>query len=315
VLTAIPLAVAQRVHFAYQEGWLAHAWTIGGSVASLVAVLAAAAAGAPLPVLVLAMLAGTPLAYLANSVALYVVQRPQLRPRRRLVDREAVRRLLHAGGLFFVLSLAFAVGFQTDGFVIAHFLGSAEVAQYSVTLRLFFIAPLGAGLLLSSLWPAYTEALARGDHGFVQRTLRRSTIVVTAGAAGVSLVLVALAPWLFDRWLGAELQPPTSLLVAIGAWATVFACSTAIATFLNGATVIRFQVIVAVLMAVVNLPLSIVLVQRVGVVGPVYGSLLAQVVLVLVPELVLLWPLRRADPDGVRRWLARWSSLPHSPPL
>jgi O-antigen/teichoic acid export membrane protein len=62
------------------------------------------------------------------------------------------------------------------------------------------------------------------------------------------------------------------------------------AMLLNGANVVGFQVVCAVLMAVANVAISIYLVQRIGVSGAVYGSVISQFFFVLVPE---TWYVRR----------------------
>jgi O-antigen/teichoic acid export membrane protein len=54
---------------------------------------------------------------------------------------------------------------------------------------------------------------------------------------------------------------------------------------LNGANIIGFQATCAILMATANVIISIVLVQRIGVSGAVYGSVISQFFLVLIPQL------------------------------
>jgi O-antigen/teichoic acid export membrane protein len=62
------------------------------------------------------------------------------------------------------------------------------------------------------------------------------------------------------------------------------------AMLFNGANVVGFQAVCATLMAIANVAISILLVQRIGVSGAVYGSLIAQVIFVLIPG---LWYMRR----------------------
>jgi predicted membrane protein len=59
---------------------------------------------------------------------------------------------------------------------------------------------------------------------------------------------------------------------------------------LNGANIIGFQAACAILMAVANVTISILLVQRIGVSGAIWGSVIAQVIFVILPQ---LWYVRR----------------------
>jgi O-antigen/teichoic acid export membrane protein len=62
------------------------------------------------------------------------------------------------------------------------------------------------------------------------------------------------------------------------------------AMLLNGANVVGFQAGCSILMAIANITISVYLVQRIGVSGAVYGSVIAQIIFVLVPD---LWYVRR----------------------
>jgi O-antigen/teichoic acid export membrane protein len=291
VLVSIPASIGQRVHLAYQQGWAASATAGAGSALSLVGVGLAAATDASLPWFVAAMLAGPAIAFGVETSWVLVRSHPDLRPQRGAFDVEVLRRLRRSGLLFFVLASAGAVAYQTDTLVIAHYLGAAEVTRYAITLRLFTLVPAALAALLMPLWPAYGEALAREDHEWVRSTLRRTALLTLGVTSLSSIVLLVLARPVLDVW-APEVRPPSqSLLLAMAIWAVVSTCSTAIAMYFNGANIIRFQVVVAIVMAASNLALSIVLVNAWGASGPVWASVITQTVVVLIPELIVIRPL------------------------
>ncbi len=104
---------------------------------------------------------------------------PDLRPSRALVDRTAARIVLRRGGLFLVLGIAAAVGFQTDALVISNRLGVDEVAKYAAPYRLFSLVPAAITLFALPLWAAHADAFARGELGWTRRMLRRSTLLAS----------------------------------------------------------------------------------------------------------------------------------------
>ena len=72
--------------------------------------------------------------------------------------------------------------------------------------------------------------------------------------------------------------------------------STALGVFLSATGRLRIQVAAAALMAATNLPLSIALVGPLGVAGPAWGTIITQVVFVLIPVgFVVGRALRRRD--------------------
>jgi O-antigen/teichoic acid export membrane protein len=286
----LPLGIVGTVQMAHQAGYINNAWAIVGNVGSFIALIAIIALHGSLPVLMLAMTCvGLPVA-LVNGWFLFRRQRPWLMPRLRDVDFRAGRGLLRVGSFFLVLQLAGLVAYSLDNVVIAQIMGSDAVPEYAVPTKLFVLAPTLLSYVLVPLWPAYRESMARGDAAWVKRTLRRSIILAALVNIPSTIVLVVAGQWLIHLWVGSLVQPTMLLLLGLGTWTIMNTLNGPFAMLLNGANVIGFQAICSVLMAVGNVTISIILVQRIGVSGAVWGSVIAQVVFILIPE---IWYVRR----------------------
>ena len=286
----LPLGLVGQVQLAYQSGYISSAWAIVGNLGSLVALVLVIHLRGSLPALVIALTGVGLVAAALNGWFLFRRQRPWLMPRWREVRLATGRSLLGTGGLFLVLQLAGLAGYQLDNLVVAQILGASEVQEYAVPAKLFALAPMLLSFALTPLWPAYRESLARGDGAWVRRTLRRSVVLAAALNIPSSIVLVALAPWLLQLWVGSAVHPTPLLLIGLGTWAMMNTLNGPFAMLLNGANVIGFQAACATGMAIANVTISILLVQRIGVSGAVWGSVVAQVVFVLLPD---LWYVRR----------------------
>ena len=174
VLLALPLGVVQRAEIGMQEMFVASAWQALGSLLGLAGVIIAVAAGASLPYLVLAVAVAPALALAGNGGDLFLRRRPWLRPSLKRVDQDVAGALLRIGSLFFVLQIAVAVAYESDALVLTQILGPSSVTTYSITMRVFLVVPALAGFVLAPLWPAYGEAISRGDTAWVRQTLRRA---------------------------------------------------------------------------------------------------------------------------------------------
>jgi O-antigen/teichoic acid export membrane protein len=283
VLLGLPLTVAASVRLGLQESAASNAWTSLTGVFQLAGVTVAWLLDAGLVGFVCAFVGAGLVAGAGDSVMTLMARREWLRPRRSAVRRSLLSPLLRTGSLFFVLALAGTVAFNVDTLIVAAVLGPEAAAQYGVAFKLFTTAPLLAGLFLTPLWPAYSDAAARGDEQWTRRVLTRSLLASIAFNLACALALLALTRELLRLWLGTDLGVPTGLLLALACHAVVIGASTPLAMYLNGVGVVRFQVVIAVVMAVVNLPLSIVLAQRIGVAGPAWGTVVAQLLAVLLP--------------------------------
>lgn len=285
----VPGAVGQKLLLGLQRGATVNAWVLAGTCASLLGAAAASAAGARLPLVVAATVGPPILLSCCSSLWLFCVARRDLAPRRVDVTLAGAVSLLRVGGLFLVLNAAVALAFQTDLLVVSAVLGASAAAVLAICLRVFSLVQQSTTAVLTQLWPAFADALASGDARWVRRAWWRSSLGIAGVAAPVLLLLALTGDRLIEWWVGPSLVPPTSLLLALALWTLQQACIYPTAMLLNGAEIVRFQVVAASSMAVTNIGLSIVLAQAWGVAGPVWASLITHTALNAVPAVVVVW--------------------------
>ena len=279
----LPLGVVSRIRAGFQEGFVDGAFSIFGSVLMLIALLSAIGARGGLPVLAIALV-GTPVvALIFNGVELWGRRFPWLRPSINAITRQATERVMRVSVLFFVIQVAGAVAYQSDALILAQILGPAAVTEYAVPMKLFLLIPTFLGFVLVPLWPAYAEALARGDVAWARSTLSRSMKL----SLGVSILggvfLVLAGPTIIRLWVGSAVTPTRPLLLAAASWMILSSIGGTVSVFLNGAHRLKFQTITAVLMMVANVGISIYLTRLIGVSGVLWGSVIAQILVMYIP--------------------------------
>lgn len=282
-LIGMPISVATQVRMARQETYLVHMTATAGNLASVVALLLIILTRQGVPALVVAMAAPPVGAAGVNAILLFRRSAPHLTPSIALADVRTGFGLMRSGFLFFVLQMAMTVAFTTDTLVVARVVGPGAVAQYGVASRLFVI-PLGlVAIGLLPLWPAYGEAIARGDVAWARTTLARSVKAALTITIPVAGFLVAFGGWIIAIWVNGSVTPPFLLLLGLGIWTVQSTVGNSVAMLLNGANELRFQAGAAAVMAVANLGLSIWLTSRIGVAGVVWGTVIAYGAFVLLP--------------------------------
>lgn len=282
----IPLDVVQRTQLGLQQGFRMNLWLVCGSVLGLAGVIAGIHLHAGLPVLV-AMLAGAPVFVVAlNSIHFFVISRPELCPQLRLVSRPAISQITTLGGFFFILQLVAGVSYSADNFIIARILGAASVPLYSIPQRMFSVISLAAATLLIPLWPAYGEAISRGDSPWVRRTLIRSLLIGVLATSVGALLLLFLGQRIISLWIGPGIVPSMMLMAGLALWTVVDCIGNAVAMFLNGASRMRFQVAIALVFGPVCLTLKVALTERFGVTGVPWATLLTHLALVELPMMI-----------------------------
>jgi len=301
----IPLGVVARVQAGLQRGYFPQIINSAGSIVTLFGLLVVIHLHGSLAWLVFATTFGPLAASVLNGYILFALN-PWLRPVWHAFRAESARRIFNLGLMFFVLQCGFAVGFTSDNIVISQVLGAAAVASYAVPQKLFSIVGLVITMAVSPLWPAYSEAISRGDVIWVRRTFFRSLWITLGAAVPACALLIVIGPWVLKTFFGKTLQASLTLLIVLGVWGVVNSLSIAVSMLLNGAGVLVPQAATTVVASLVNLAASIVLTRDIGVSGVCLGSIIGQIGITLPMCLILINALfKRLDQqarirDGVK---------------
>ena len=276
----IPLGVIMRAQAGLQRGYASQMVGAFGSVLSLGAMLVVIWMHASLVWLVFASVFAGILATLANGWILFR-EHPWLLPSWHAYRNTSANKIFKLGMMFFVLQCAVAVSYTSDNIVIAQVLGAAAVAAYAVPQKLFSFVSSIVFMAIYPLWPAYGEAIARGDVAWVRRVFFGSLWLVLGITVPVCTLLVLAGPWILREAVGKSFHAPMSLLVVLAVWGVVNSVSTVVAMLLNGAGILREQMVVATVVSLTNLALSIYLTRRFGVIGVCLGSIISQLAITL----------------------------------
>lgn len=289
---SIPIGVITRAQAGLQKGYIPQIIGALGSVLTLIALLLAIGLHGSLAWLVFASTMGSVTATVFNGWLLFH-EHPWLLPARRAYRRSAASKILKLGLMFFVLQCAVTIGYTSDNIVIAQVLGAAAVAAYAVPQKLFGLISMVVGMAITPLWPAYGEAIARGDMAWVRRVFFGSLWLTLATAVPLCSFLALAGPWILRVFFGKALHAPLSLLVVLAAWGIINAVSNVVAVLLNGTGVLKVLTITSVFASLSNLALSILLTRRLGVIGVCLGSISTQLVITFPVCFVLIRSLFR----------------------
>jgi len=282
----IPMDIVQRVQLGLQQGYRYSLWQLSGSALGLAGVVAAVWRHAGLPALVAAVAGAPLLATACNAVHFFGFVRPELRPAAGWVTRKAIAEIARLGGMFFVLQAIVAISFSADNLIVARVLGAGAVAAFSVPQRMFSFVGAITTMLLVPLWPAYGEAVARGDLAWVERTLWRTLLGILVLTSAISAALALLSHRLLLWWVGPSIQPPSLLIAGFAVWAVMQCVSGALLVFLNAASILRLQVLLHCAFGGACVAAKLWAARRYGIAALPWATLLLYAPLVALPTLL-----------------------------
>jgi O-antigen/teichoic acid export membrane protein len=165
-------------------------------------------------------------------------------------------KMLFVGGQFFLVQILFVAVFQTDAIIIAQRFGAKENTPYGTTWKMVMMIVGVFNLFISPLWPAYGEALAKGDRDWVRRIFKKNIQLVFALWLPAAIGMTLLGKPFIRIWAGPEAVPSTLMLLSMVVFTLSFALSTVANYLLNGAGALSSQIIMTSIMAVVHIPLA-----------------------------------------------------------
>jgi O-antigen/teichoic acid export membrane protein len=194
-------------------------------------------------------------------------------PSIKYVNFKYFKELINLGVRFFVIQIAVLIIFSTDSMIITQVLGAEEVTPYDLSRRYLGIAAMVFSLILRPFWSAFTEAIVKDDTEWIKRVLKKLQIMWLLMILGV-IFLILVADWAYDIWLDVEIQIPLMLNILMGLYMIIATWNDIFVQFINGSGKIRFQYYASIVVALMNIPLSIWLADTMGlgVSGVILGT-------------------------------------------
>lgn len=277
-----------KIQRGFQEGHIEAFWNAKGQILSLGLVGLAIWLEGGLPWFAFAYVMGPISAYLANNLYYFLIRNRELIPRISCVRSTSVKEMLGVGGLFFVLQITSTIQSQADNVIIANMLGPSAVPPYAICMQLFLVVPMVMGLLWAPIWPAYREALASGDGEWIRRVFLKTIRVALLVGLPASLILVVFGQDIVLLWVGDKVIPSLWLLVGFGIWQIFLLIGNVLAMLFNAVQWMRVQIVVAISAGASNIVLTIYLINKFGMEGAIWGTVVSYLLCALIPFSILV---------------------------
>lgn len=289
----VPASLVQKIQLGTQAGHWVGVTQLLASAGTLIAIPTALHFDGQLPSLVLCSLGILVFANLANTLAWWLHRRAKEASRPGRPTASDIASLFKAGTLFLAVQLASAFAFQSDAIVITQMLGQAEYGDYAAIQRLYVFASMLISAALAGLWPAFGDALARGEVAWVRQALKRALGMTLLVMGGLCLLLAVSMGTITKLWLGTSHAPSLLLTSLLSLWALIEALGMVAGSLLNGAGVLRAQAVLALTMAAVSFGGKWALVAWTGVEGAVLATIIAYCCISVPAQIILVRRLFR----------------------
>ena len=211
------------------------------------------------------------------SVILFRTSLRRVAPSPACFDRGCVRNLFKLGVKFFIIQIQLVVLYQTTNVLISNISSPEMVTTYNIAYKYLNVAPMVFFLIISPLWPAYTDAYTKGDFAWmrnIHHKMMRITLLIIIGLA----VMTAVSPWVYRLWVGEDIAVPWIMTVSVSVYFAAYIWHNLQVWIINGIGAIKIQTYVILVGLFLHIPLSFFLGRYVGGVGVIWSMLVISLI-------------------------------------
>jgi O-antigen/teichoic acid export membrane protein len=203
---------------------------------------------------------------------------PEIRVSFKLANRPMLRMLLLYGGATTVITVGDLIRSNLDSFVVGKWVGLAQVGVYGIGLMLVRYMVRVVTTAMSVLTPRFANLDGAGEEAKVRALFLRALSFSAILSFGCGMGAMLFGGHLITLWVGRDFSESTVIL-------RILAISSAFAVAQNPAIGLMYAMnkhhyyaVATITEAAANLALSLVLVQRYGIVGVALGTMVPMLV-------------------------------------
>lgn len=263
------LNVLTAVIAAYQKVALSSSFTVIGNVLSLgiifiltkccpPSLLALAFAISAMPVIVL----------FVASFYFYTRKFKLVAPSIKYYDKKYIKDLFQLGARFFIIQIQMLILYQSTNILISNISGPEDVTSYNLAYKYIGIAMMVYTILLQPLWPAFTDAYAKKDFGWMKNIYNKMAKVFFVCVVFIS-IMVIISPLAYTIWIGDRADVPFIMTLAVAIYVIIHSWDALQVNMINGTGKIKLQTYITLVGLVVHIPLALFLSKFTGAIGVV----------------------------------------------
>ncbi|HEX4067086.1 MAG TPA: oligosaccharide flippase family protein [Acidobacteriaceae bacterium] len=283
-ILGLPLSVQHSIYSAYQDGFMSSLCSIIMNLAALTALVIVTRFHGGIAQLVLALSGTRTAVALINVYYMFFVRYPWLKPRPSAVRWHCIVRLFRLGSKYLVNQIgAFGIA-QSQPMIITQMLGPAKVVAFVVAQRVMTLPMDVIYMSTAPLVPAFGEARARDDWGWIRRAYRKISILTMVVGVPILVAIAFAARPLIRFWAGPAAVPDINLVL----WLALFN-AIGVALMVTGQLLIGLERINALTLSVVICACTTI---GFGILGCRWIGLDGVAMAMAMAKLMTFWPLQ-----------------------
>jgi O-antigen/teichoic acid export membrane protein len=218
--------------------------------------------------------------------------------------RDILQKIWGYSSYVLLINVAVQVVYYTDNLVVGAFMSPAAVTLYAIGGVVIGYARQIVASMTTTFAPLASTFEAEGKYDNLQRLLIHGTRASLVVSLPIEVALFFRGETFIRLWMGPQYAEPSAMVMKILLLSVVFSSANSTSGgVVFGMEKLKRVTLWAVLEAVANLTLSIILVRKIGIYGVAWGTAVPSVIIE-----VLLWPSYVCRLVGIPVWTYLWQT-------
>ena len=188
------------------------------------------------------------------------------RPSIQSINTHYIKDLWSLGVKFFIIHIQMIVLYQSSNILISNLDGPEAVTQYNIAYKVLNVVALIFTIILGPLWPAFTDAYAKKDYQWMNKTYHRMVKLFLLVSI-IIFVVVLISPFIFKLWVGDKVSVPFIMTVFIAIYTLIHCWDSLQVILINGIGAVKLQTYVTLIGLIFHIPLALFLGKFIGIYG------------------------------------------------
>lgn len=207
------------------------------------------------------------LALLISNIIITILifkENKEIIPNKHYINKKYFKDIASGGFKFFIIQICMIILFSTDNLIISNFLGNEYVTKYSNISKIYDSINSLSSIVLVSFWALVSEAVSNNDAIWIIKTknkLLKLNIILSSGVIIISIFLNLI----MKIWLGNNsFKYSSNEIIIFALYSIVLLISSIYVNIANGMHKLDLQMILSIIGAIINIPLSIIFSKKLG---------------------------------------------------
>lgn len=211
------------------------------------------------------------------SILLYHKNFKKVSPSIKTIERKYIKDIFNLGASFFVIQLQVVILFQCTNILISNISGPEDVTAYNISYKYIGIAMMAYTIILSPLWPAFTDAYTKRDFSWMNSVYRKMIKVYLLSVI-IMIIMIAVSPVVYKLWIGDKANIPFLMTVLVAVYMVIYNWDSLQVNLINGIGTIKLQLYVTLIGLVLHIPLSLFLGRYIGAYGVISSMIFINII-------------------------------------